>query len=67
MSRFRMTNKNEIISKLIPYFTNYPLQGHKAEQFAIWLELVNVLATEQVRTPVRDRKVDSLIKKLSEL
>jgi hypothetical protein len=67
MSRFRMTDKNEIISKLVPFFTNYPLQGHKAEQFAIWLELVHVLAVEQVRTPARDSKVDSLIKKLSEL
>lgn len=67
ITKFRMTQKDEIISKLIPYFNNCPLQGHKAVQYSIWIEIVKILATEQVRTPARDSKVESLIKELSEL
>jgi hypothetical protein len=34
VSRFRLTSKDEIINKIVPYFENYPLYGHKALQFS---------------------------------
>ncbi len=34
ISKFRLTQKNEIIDLLIPYFNKYPLQGRKALQFS---------------------------------
>lgn len=67
ITKFRLTQKDEIISKLIPYFTNSPLQGHKAIQYSIWIQIVEILAIEKVITPARDSKIDKLIKELSDL
>ena len=67
VSKFRVTQKDEIISVLIPYFKNSPLEGRKALQFKIWIQIVNILATEQKRIPERDRKIEDLIRELSNL
>jgi len=67
VSRFRLTSKDEIINTIVPYFENYPLYGHKALQFSTWIQIVNILAMEQVRTTDRDNKVEKLIKDLSSL
>lgn len=49
------------------HFENYPLQGRKTLQYSTWIKIVNILATEQVRTLERDSKVEKLIKELSSL
>jgi hypothetical protein len=35
ISRYRLRIKNQIISTLIPHFSNYPLVGYKALQYSI--------------------------------
>jgi hypothetical protein len=35
ITKFRVTQKDEILNKLIPYFVNNPLQGRKALQFTV--------------------------------
>jgi hypothetical protein len=67
ITKYRLTQKNEILSIIIPYFENNPLLGRKALQFSTWIKIVDILATEQIRTKERDRKVENLIKNLSEL
>lgn len=67
ITKFRLTDKKEIIRSIIPYFNNYPLEGRKALQYAIWIKIVNILETEQKRTVERDTKIDNLIKELSDL
>ncbi len=67
ISKFRLIEKKKIISILVPYFNNSPLQGRKALQYSIWIQIVNILAAEEKRTPERDSKIDNLIKKLSSL
>lgn len=67
ITKFRVTQKDEILNELIPYLYNNPLQGRKALQFTVWVKIVNILATERVRTLERDRKIDNLIRELSNL
>jgi hypothetical protein len=67
ITKFRLTQKDVIISKLIPHFNHSPLQGRKALQYSIWIKIVNILATEQVRTLERDSKIENLIKEFSDL
>lgn len=67
ITKYRLTQKNEILSIVIPYFENNPLLGRKALQFSIWIKIVDILTTEQIRTKERDRKIENLIKNLSEL
>jgi uncharacterized coiled-coil protein SlyX len=62
-----LTSKDEILNKLVPYFYTYKLEGRKALQYSIWLQIVNILVTEQTRTLERDQKVNELIKELSNL
>lgn len=66
ITKYRLTQKNEILSMLIPYFENNPLLGRKALQFSTWIKIVDILGPEQIRTKERDRKVENLIKNLSE-
>lgn len=67
ISKFRLAKKNVILNKLVSYFVNYPLEGRKALQYKIWLQIVNILETEQIRTLERDQRVNQLIKELSNL
>lgn len=67
ITKYRLTQRKEIISLLTPYFKNNPLQGRKALQFSIWIEIVNILVTEGIRTKERDIRIESLIKRLSNL
>lgn len=66
ISKYRLGIKNKIISTLVPHFINYPLEGHKALQYTLWLKIVNIL-NDQVRTSQRDEELEILIKELSEL
>ena len=43
VSRLRITTREDIITKLIPHFNNYPVSGFKELQYSIWLEILNVL------------------------
>lgn len=38
ITKYRLTQRKEIISLLTAYFKNNPLQGRKALQFSIWIE-----------------------------
>lgn len=66
ISRYRLGAKNLIISILISYFDNYPLEGYKALQYQSWIKIVKLLA-DQPKSEQRDLEVEKLIKKLSEL
>lgn len=50
ISKFRITQNDEIINNLISYFDNNPLQGRKALQFTVLIKIVKILATERKRT-----------------
>jgi hypothetical protein len=64
VSRFRLTTREDIITKLIPHFNNYPVSGFKELQYSIWLEILNVLESEILE---KQTKEEVLINKLSEL
>jgi len=66
VSRLRFRNKDHIISTLVPYFRDYPLQGHKNLQYLAWLKAVTIL-TDQVKTNKRDAELEIVIKELSSL
>lgn len=59
--------REEILEKLVPHISNYPLLGHKELQYPIWLEIVKILSLETTRFFERDNKIDNLINKLSNL
>lgn len=64
VSRLRFRNKDHIISTLVPYFRDYPLQGHKNLQDLAGLKAVTII-TDQVKTNKRDAELEILIKELS--
>lgn len=66
ISKFRLTQRNEIINILIPFFKENPLFGRKSLQFNIWIKIVNILVLEK-RTSERDIIISNLIKELSSL
>src|SRR5690606_26420604 len=39
VSKFRITQRIEILEILIPHFINYPLLGYKQLQYNIWLKI----------------------------
>lgn len=67
ISKYRLNTKNEILSILVPYFNNYPLEGYKAIQFSLWIKIVNHFKWLKIRTEQRDIELERLIKELSEL
>lgn len=67
ITKLRVTQRYEIFKILIPWFNNNSLQGRKALHFLTWIEIVNILVTEPKRTLNRDYKIDSLIKKISNI
>lgn len=67
VSKFRLTIREDILEKLVPHINNYPLLGHKELQYSIWLQIINILSLETTRSSERDKKIDYLINKLSNL
>lgn len=67
VSKYRLTIREEILEKLVPHISNYPLLGHKELLYSIWLEIVKILSFETTRSFERDNKIDNLINKLSNL
>lgn len=57
VSKFRLTVRADILEKLVSQFNNYPLLGYKELQYFIWLQIVNVLSLETVRSSERDKKL----------
>lgn len=67
ITKYRLVIKEEIIDKLVPYFTDYSLKGNKALQYSIWIKIVNILVTSPNRTLERDNQIEILIRDLSSL
>lgn len=66
-ARYRVRSKGELRT-IINHFNNNPLEGRKALQYSIWIEIANTLVAEQKRTEERDtKKINNLIKELSNL
>jgi hypothetical protein len=52
--------------KLVSHINNYLLLGYKELQYSIWLQIINILSLETIRSSERDKKkIDYLINKLS--
>lgn len=63
---FRVTNKLDLVTTIIPHFHNYPLVGNKLSHFNIWKEIVNILNTGEHLTSqgaVRIRGLKSRLNK----
>jgi hypothetical protein len=67
VSRFRLAVKEEIIDKLVPHFTDHPLDGNKVLQYNIWIQIVQILIENPERSQERDNKIGILIRDLSNL
>ena len=50
----------------MPFFDKYPLEGNKALQYSIWIQIVKTLH-KNPRSDFRENKVEALIKELSSL
>lgn len=61
ISRYILRTIDSLINNLIPHFKDYPLIGHKALQYSLWIKIVYILNNE-VNTVQRDLKVEKLIK-----
>lgn len=66
ISKFRLVPRDQIINDIVPFFENYPLEGNKALQYSVWIQIVNTLH-KNPRSAHRENKVDALIKELSNL
>jgi len=66
ISKYRLVTKNQILSVLMPHFSNYPLEGNKVLQYLAWLKIVNLL-NDQARSDQRDLKLENLVIELSNL
>ena len=58
VSKFRFTRCIDMIEKLIPHFTYYPLLGYKQLQYDIWLKIFNILIDNLKRSIDRDKQLD---------
>ena len=44
ISKFRLVPRDQILSGLVPFFFDkYPLEGNKALQYSVWIQIVNAL------------------------
>ena len=66
ISKFRLVPKDLILNDLEPFFDKYPLQGNKASQYSLWIQIVKTLH-KNPRSDFRENKVEALIKELSSL
>lgn len=66
ISKFRLVLRDLILNDLVPFFDKYPLEGNKALQYSIWIQIVKTLH-KNPRSDFRENKVEALIKELSSL
>lgn len=66
ISKFRLVPRDQILNDLVPFFEKYPLEGNKALQYSIWIQIVKTLH-KNPRSDPRENKVETLIKELSNL
>lgn len=66
VSKYRLVTKDQILSKLVPFFEKYPLEGNKNLQYKLWIQIVDILQTTG-RSEQRNVNVERLIKELSQL
>lgn len=66
VSKFRLVPRDQILKDLVPFFDKYPLEGNKALQYSVWIQIVNALH-KNPRSAHRENKVEALIKELSNL
>ena len=66
ISKFRLVLRDLILNDLVPFFDKYPLEGNKALQYSIWIQIVKTLH-KNPRSAHRENKVVTLIKELSSL
>lgn len=66
ISKFRLVPRDSILNDLVPFFEKYPLEGNKALQYSIWIQIVKTLH-KNPRSDFRENKVEALIKELSSL
>ena len=66
ISKFRLVLRDLILKDLVPFFDKYPLEGNKALQYSIWIQIVKTLH-KNPRSDFRENKVEALIKELSGL
>lgn len=66
ISKFRLVPRDQIINDLVPFFDDYPLEGNKALQYSVWIQIVNTIH-KNPRSAHRENKVEALIKELSNL
>lgn len=66
ISKFRLVPRDQILNVLVPFFDKYPLEGNKALQYSIWIQIVKTLH-KNPRSDLRENKVETLIKELSSL
>lgn len=66
ITKFRLVPRDEILNDLVPFFDKYPLEGIKALQYSIWIQIVKTLH-KNPRSAHRENKVETLVKELSNL
>lgn len=64
-SYFRVANRSNLVSAIIPHFDNYPLVGNKLLHFNLWKEIVNILNTGEHLTPKGAARIRELKTKLN--
>lgn len=65
--RIRIASLDSLQHSVLPFFTNYPLIGHKALQYSVWLEAVILMMSEQQYTDARQMKLAQILARLSKL
>lgn len=59
ISKFRLVPREQILNDLVPFLDKYPLEGNKALQYSIWIQIVKTLH-ENPRSAHRENKVEAL-------
>ena len=67
ISRYRLTINADNFGLLLSHFNNYPLFGHKALQFQVWLKLVDCILKYRNKTNIDKNMINELVLELSKL
>lgn len=67
MSKYRLTRYADICNKMKIHFETYPICGHKQLQYNLWIQIVEILNSNKIRSAERDNKINLLLTKLAEL
>lgn len=60
--RFQVQDTDDLLNKIIPFFTHYKLHGKKADDFKLWSEAVRLIANNKRRIVNVKRGVRGFIK-----